>query len=233
VYIKIASTWEGIEACRRLQRQGVDCNMTLLFSFGQVWGAEGRAKGFLPCVAGVWGLVWALPRRPRPLLLVPQPPPPPAPSRPSPLPSNRPPPPAPTPPPAPPGRGLRRRRRRADLPLCGPHPRLVQGQGGARLRGARGPGCGQRQAHLRLLQGTQGDGLGVWGGRGWRSPRHPPHPAPSPVRACSGRGAPRGRVRPLQHSSRARGARVWPVLTRPNPLRSPPPRQRPTPTPPL
>ncbi|GBG00452.1 transaldolase [Raphidocelis subcapitata] len=35
VYIKIASTWQGIEACRRLQRQGVDCNMTLLFSFGQ------------------------------------------------------------------------------------------------------------------------------------------------------------------------------------------------------
>lgn len=35
VYIKIASTWEGIEACRRLQRQGIDCNMTLLFSFAQ------------------------------------------------------------------------------------------------------------------------------------------------------------------------------------------------------
>lgn len=35
VYIKIASTWEGVEACRRLQKQGIDCNMTLLFSFGQ------------------------------------------------------------------------------------------------------------------------------------------------------------------------------------------------------
>lgn len=35
VYIKLASTWAGIEACRKLQRQGVDCNMTLLFSFGQ------------------------------------------------------------------------------------------------------------------------------------------------------------------------------------------------------
>lgn len=35
VYIKIASTWEGIEACRRLQRQGIDTNMTLLFSFAQ------------------------------------------------------------------------------------------------------------------------------------------------------------------------------------------------------
>jgi len=35
VYIKIASTWEGIEACRKLQQQGIDCNMTLLFSFAQ------------------------------------------------------------------------------------------------------------------------------------------------------------------------------------------------------
>lgn len=35
LYIKLASTWEGVEACRRLQQQGVDCNMTLLFSFGQ------------------------------------------------------------------------------------------------------------------------------------------------------------------------------------------------------
>ncbi len=40
IYIKLASTWEGIEACRRLERQGVNCNMTLLFSFGQV-GREG------------------------------------------------------------------------------------------------------------------------------------------------------------------------------------------------
>lgn len=36
VYIKLASTWAGIEACRKLQREGVDCNMTLLFSFAQV-----------------------------------------------------------------------------------------------------------------------------------------------------------------------------------------------------
>lgn len=35
VYIKIASTWEGIEACRKLQKQGIDCNLTLLFSFAQ------------------------------------------------------------------------------------------------------------------------------------------------------------------------------------------------------
>lgn len=35
VYIKLASTWAGIEACKRLQKEGVDCNMTLLFSFAQ------------------------------------------------------------------------------------------------------------------------------------------------------------------------------------------------------
>ena len=27
--------WEGIRACEALQKQGVDCNMTLLFSFAQ------------------------------------------------------------------------------------------------------------------------------------------------------------------------------------------------------
>nr|QKY15000.1 transaldolase (TALC) [Polytomella parva] len=35
VYIKIASTWEGIEACRELEKRGINCNMTLLFSFAQ------------------------------------------------------------------------------------------------------------------------------------------------------------------------------------------------------
>lgn len=32
VLIKIAATWEGIEAARRLERAGVRCNMTLIFS---------------------------------------------------------------------------------------------------------------------------------------------------------------------------------------------------------
>lgn len=35
VYIKLASTWEGIEACKVLQKEGIDCNMTLMFSFAQ------------------------------------------------------------------------------------------------------------------------------------------------------------------------------------------------------
>ena len=33
--IKIASTWEGIRAAEQLEREGVHCNLTLLFSFAQ------------------------------------------------------------------------------------------------------------------------------------------------------------------------------------------------------
>ena len=35
VLIKIASTWEGIQAAAELQREGIRCNLTLLFSFCQ------------------------------------------------------------------------------------------------------------------------------------------------------------------------------------------------------
>lgn len=35
VLIKIASTWEGIRAAEQLEREGVHCNLTLLFSFIQ------------------------------------------------------------------------------------------------------------------------------------------------------------------------------------------------------
>lgn len=35
VLIKIAATWEGIQAARVLQREGIDCNLTLLFSLVQ------------------------------------------------------------------------------------------------------------------------------------------------------------------------------------------------------
>src|SRR5690242_2032054 len=35
VLIKLASTWEGIRAAERLEREGIHCNMTLLFSFAQ------------------------------------------------------------------------------------------------------------------------------------------------------------------------------------------------------
>lgn len=35
VLIKIASTWEGIQAARELEQEGIQCNLTLLFSFAQ------------------------------------------------------------------------------------------------------------------------------------------------------------------------------------------------------
>src|SRR5581483_29843 len=35
VLIKLASTWEGIRAAQQLEREGIHCNMTLLFSFAQ------------------------------------------------------------------------------------------------------------------------------------------------------------------------------------------------------
>lgn len=35
VLIKIAATWEGIQAARALQREGIRCNLTLLFAFCQ------------------------------------------------------------------------------------------------------------------------------------------------------------------------------------------------------
>ena len=35
VLVKIAATWEGIRAAERLERDGIACNLTLLFSFGQ------------------------------------------------------------------------------------------------------------------------------------------------------------------------------------------------------
>jgi transaldolase len=35
ILIKIASTWEGIRAAEQLEREGIHCNLTLLFSFPQ------------------------------------------------------------------------------------------------------------------------------------------------------------------------------------------------------
>ena len=35
ILIKIASTWEGIKAAEILEKQGINCNLTLLFSFAQ------------------------------------------------------------------------------------------------------------------------------------------------------------------------------------------------------
>ncbi len=35
ILIKLASTWEGIKAAEQLEKQGINCNLTLLFSFAQ------------------------------------------------------------------------------------------------------------------------------------------------------------------------------------------------------
>lgn len=35
ILIKIAATWEGIQAARKLEREGIKCNLTLLFGFNQ------------------------------------------------------------------------------------------------------------------------------------------------------------------------------------------------------
>lgn len=54
ILIKIASTWEGIRACEILQREGINCNLTLLFSLAQaVAGAEVNAKLISPFVGRI------------------------------------------------------------------------------------------------------------------------------------------------------------------------------------
>jgi len=54
VLIKIASSWEGIRAAEVLQREGINCNMTLLFSLAQaVVCAEAKAKLISPFVGRI------------------------------------------------------------------------------------------------------------------------------------------------------------------------------------
>ncbi|PFH33133.1 transaldolase [Besnoitia besnoiti] len=49
VLIKLATTWEGCEAAKILEKEGIHCNMTLLFSFAQaVAAAEARATLISP-----------------------------------------------------------------------------------------------------------------------------------------------------------------------------------------
>lgn len=55
VLIKIASTWEGILAAEQLQKQGIKCNMTLLFSLPQaVRAAEVKAQLISPFVGRIY-----------------------------------------------------------------------------------------------------------------------------------------------------------------------------------
>ena len=54
ILIKIASTWEGIQAATLLQKEGIACNLTLLFSFTQaVACADGGIKLVSPFVGRI------------------------------------------------------------------------------------------------------------------------------------------------------------------------------------
>ena len=54
ILIKIASTWEGIRAAEILQRDGINCNLTLLFSLAQaVACAEAKVKLISPFVGRI------------------------------------------------------------------------------------------------------------------------------------------------------------------------------------
>lgn len=73
ILIKIASTWEGIEAAKELKKAGIHCNLTLLFSFCQaVACGEAGVKLISPFVGRIrdWyqaannGKVYAAPEDP-------------------------------------------------------------------------------------------------------------------------------------------------------------------------
>lgn len=52
--IKIASTWEGIQAAKALKKEGINCNMTLIFNFHQaVACAQGGVKLISPFVGRI------------------------------------------------------------------------------------------------------------------------------------------------------------------------------------
>ena len=55
VLIKIASTWEGLNAAEQLQKEGIRCNLTLLFSLPQaVRAAEAKAQLISPFVGRIY-----------------------------------------------------------------------------------------------------------------------------------------------------------------------------------
>jgi transaldolase len=54
ILIKLASTWEGIKAAEQLQKEGINCNLTLLFSFAQaVASAEAKVRLISPFVGRI------------------------------------------------------------------------------------------------------------------------------------------------------------------------------------
>ncbi len=55
VLIKIASTWEGIQAARQLEAEGIHCNLTLLFAYPQAQAcAEAGVKLISPFVGRIY-----------------------------------------------------------------------------------------------------------------------------------------------------------------------------------
>lgn len=54
ILIKIAATWEGIKAAEELEKEGIHCNLTLLFSFAQaVACAEAKVQLISPFVGRI------------------------------------------------------------------------------------------------------------------------------------------------------------------------------------
>jgi len=55
VLIKIASTWEGLSAAEQLQKEGIFCNLTLMFSLPQaVRAAEAKVQLISPFVGRIY-----------------------------------------------------------------------------------------------------------------------------------------------------------------------------------
>jgi transaldolase len=55
VLIKIASTWEGLNAAEQLQKEGIKCNLTLMFSLPQaVRAAEAKVQLISPFVGRIY-----------------------------------------------------------------------------------------------------------------------------------------------------------------------------------
>ena len=55
ILIKMASTWEGIKAAEELEKEGIHCNLTLLFSFAQaVACAEAKVQLISPFVGRIY-----------------------------------------------------------------------------------------------------------------------------------------------------------------------------------
>jgi transaldolase len=55
ILIKLASTWQGIRAAEILEKEGINCNLTLLFSFAQARAcAEARVFLISPLSAALW-----------------------------------------------------------------------------------------------------------------------------------------------------------------------------------